>query len=95
MTSDSSMAIEITELTKWFGDRKVVSDVTFSVARSESVGLLGPNGAGKTTILRIIAGVLAQDSGQVVIGGIDVPLGARTQFGRLVTCRRGPHCIGT
>ncbi|MBN2208769.1 MAG: ABC transporter ATP-binding protein [Candidatus Coatesbacteria bacterium] len=66
------LGIEVTGLTKWYGDRRALWDVTFSVARSETVGLLGPNGAGKTTIMRIIAGLLAQDSGQVVIEGIDM-----------------------
>ncbi len=72
MKDDSSMAVEVTGVTKWYGDRKVLSDVTFDVRRSETVGLLGPNAAGKTTIIRIIAGVLAQDAGRVMIDGVDM-----------------------
>ena len=77
MTNDSSRAIEAIGLTKWYGDRRVLSDVAFDVGRSETVGLLGPNGAGKTTIIRIIAGVLAQDSGRVTIDGVDVSTGRK------------------
>jgi len=77
MTDDSSRAIEVTGLSKWYGDRQVLSDVAFDVGRSETVGLLGPNGAGKTTIIRIIAGVLAQDSGRVTIEGVDAAAGRK------------------
>jgi ABC-2 type transport system ATP-binding protein len=57
-------------LTRRFGSRTVVNDVSFEVARSEIVALLGPNGAGKTTTMRMLAGLIAPSSGSVAIGGV-------------------------
>ena len=57
-------------LTRRFGARTAVSDVTFEVARSEIVALLGPNGAGKTTTLRMLAGLIAPTSGSIAIDGV-------------------------
>jgi ABC-2 type transport system ATP-binding protein len=56
-------------LTKRYGDRVVVDDVSFRIERGETYGLLGPNGAGKTTTISMVCGLLARDSGEVVIGG--------------------------
>jgi sodium transport system ATP-binding protein len=61
-------------LSKSFGAVRAVQDVSLAVAAGEVVGLLGPNGAGKTTILRMIAGILAPDSGSVFIDGQDLAL---------------------
>ena len=52
--------IAATGLTRRFGLRTVVNDVTFEVGRGEIVALLGPNGAGKTTTLRMLAGLIAR-----------------------------------
>jgi len=57
-------------LTRRFGMRTVVSDVSFEVGRSEILALLGPNGAGKTTTLRMLAGLIAPTSGTIAIDGI-------------------------
>jgi ABC-2 type transport system ATP-binding protein len=57
-------------LTRRFGSRTVVNDVTLQVARGEIVALLGPNGAGKTTTLRMLAGLIAPTSGTVAIDGV-------------------------
>jgi ABC-2 type transport system ATP-binding protein len=62
--------IAATHLTRRFGSRTVVDDVTFTVSRSEIVALLGPNGAGKTTTLRMLAGLIAPTSGSVTIDGV-------------------------
>jgi ABC-2 type transport system ATP-binding protein len=62
--------ITAVHLTRRFGHRAVVDDVSFDVARSEIVALLGPNGAGKTTTLRMLAGLIAPTSGSVAIEGI-------------------------
>jgi ABC-2 type transport system ATP-binding protein len=59
-------------LTRRFGGRAVVDEVSFEVARSEIVALLGPNGAGKTTTMRMLAGLIAPTSGGVVINGISL-----------------------
>lgn len=57
--------IEINGLTKKFGKRKVVNDVTFNVNKGEIVGIIGNNGAGKTTLLRLLLDYLEPSSGEV------------------------------
>ena len=64
--------ITANRLTRRFGDRVVVDDVSFEVGRSEIVALLGPNGAGKTTILRMLGGLIAPTSGSVVIDRVQL-----------------------
>jgi ABC-2 type transport system ATP-binding protein len=64
--------IAATGLTRRFGSRAVVNDVTFNVSRGEIVALLGPNGAGKTTTLRMLAGLIAPTSGTVAIDGVQM-----------------------
>lgn len=54
---------------KRFGDRNVLADITFTVARGECFGIIGPNGSGKTTLLNLISGVLALDGGQILLDG--------------------------
>ena len=63
-------------LSRVFGDRLAVEDVTFDVAPGEIFGLLGPNGAGKTTTLRMVAGLIAPTSGEASVAG--VPLTRQT-----------------
>ncbi len=64
--------IAANRLTRRFGDRVVVDEVSFEVGRSEVVALLGPNGAGKTTILRMLGGLIAPTSGSVVVDGVQL-----------------------
>ena len=59
-------------LTKSFGDRVAVSDVSFEVGAGEVFGFLGPNGAGKTTTIRMLVGLARPDRGRVRIRGIDL-----------------------
>ncbi len=68
--------ISAQRLTRRFGSRTAVNDVTFEVGRSEIVALLGPNGAGKTTTLRMLAGLIAPTSGSIAVDG--VPLSRAT-----------------
>ncbi len=63
------MYIELKHINKAFGDFKASDDVSFGIEKGRLVGLLGPSGSGKTTILRIIAGLEHQDSGDVFING--------------------------
>ncbi len=63
-------AIEVSHLTKDFGGRTAVADVSFSVARGEVFGFLGPNGAGKTTIVRVLGTLIAPASGSATVAGI-------------------------
>jgi len=64
--------IEASHLTRQFGRTTAVSNVSFSIGRSEIVGLLGPNGAGKTTIMRMLSGYLEPTTGVVTIDGEDL-----------------------
>src|SRR5215510_12722442 len=58
--------IQLSDLTKSFGDRTLFDHVTWQVDDGDRVGLCGPNGAGKTTLLRILAGLDEADAGNVV-----------------------------
>lgn len=64
--------LQIENLSKSFGDKKVLKDVSFDVNNSEIVGFLGKNGAGKSTTMKIICGLLSADSGRVEICGHDI-----------------------
>lgn len=65
-------AIEVTQLTKRFGDVTAVDQLSFTVATGESLGLIGPNGAGKTTTIHLLLGLTAPTSGQARVFGLDV-----------------------
>src|ERR1700704_4052981 len=58
--------IQLSELTKSYGDRVLLDNVTWQIAPRERVGLCGPNGAGKTTLLRMMAGIDEPDSGAIL-----------------------------
>lgn len=78
--------IEVRNLTKFFGTKKAVDNISFKVEKGEILGFLGPNGAGKTTTMRIIAGFIPPSSGTAVIGGhdiIDDSFSARKMIGYL------------
>jgi ABC-2 type transport system ATP-binding protein len=66
------IAIEVKGLTKSFGARKVVDDLTLSVQRGRILGFLGPNGSGKTTTIRMLCGLLTPDSGEGRCLGYDI-----------------------
>lgn len=65
----SNTVLRVKNLTKRFGKRVAVNDVSFDVFEGEIFGFLGPNGAGKTTTLRMIAGLAKPDSGNILICG--------------------------
>ena len=65
-------AIEVSGLSKRFGDKLVVDDVALRVAEGEIVGFLGPNGSGKTTTIRLICGLLTPDAGRGTVLGFDL-----------------------
>ena len=75
--------IEVTGLTKRYGEFTAVHDLSFTVRPGEVMGLVGPNGAGKTTTLRCAAGIIPSTLGTVRIGGIDLaadPVAAKAQL---------------
>lgn len=65
--------IEVSHLTKRYGNHLAVDDVSFTVADGQICGLLGPNGAGKSTIMNILTGYLSATSGQVTVAGHPLP----------------------
>lgn len=64
--------VDISHLTKKFGQFTVVDDLSFSVQKGEVLGFLGPNGAGKSTTMKIISGFLAPTEGEVKVCGLDL-----------------------
>ncbi len=62
------LVAELTNVSKKFGERKVVSNFSCRIQRGDKIGLLGPNGAGKSTLLKIILGEMQTDSGEVKLG---------------------------
>jgi ABC-2 type transport system ATP-binding protein len=75
--------IELSHLTKKFGDLVAVDDLTLKVERGEFFALLGPNAAGKTTLVRVLAGLLKPSRGTARVAGFDVqtaPLEARRRL---------------
>ena len=78
--------IVVENLTKSFGPKLAVDNVSFSVRRGEVLGFLGPNGAGKSTSMRLITGYLPPSAGKVTVCGFDVvdePLKSRRKIGYL------------
>lgn len=65
------MSVEVTGLTKIYGQQKAVNNVSFNVAKGEVLGFLGPNGAGKSTTMKIITCFLPQTDGTVKVCGFD------------------------
>ena len=85
MKKDKTL-ISINGLTKFYGPKKAIEDVSFDVHHAEILGLLGPNGAGKSTTMQIICGVIAANNGSVNIAGhdiIDAPKKAKQNIGFL------------
>ena len=78
--------IEVSHLTKRYGNNLAVSDLTFTIEKGQIYGFLGPNGAGKSTTMNIMTGCLAASSGDVKIDGYDIfeqPLEAKKRIGYL------------
>jgi ABC-2 type transport system ATP-binding protein len=66
-----SAIIEVEHLTKKYGSKRGITDVSFSVEEGEAFGFLGPNGAGKTTTMRLLMALLRSDAGSARIAGLD------------------------
>jgi ABC-2 type transport system ATP-binding protein len=71
-TPPPDIAIDVEGLTKSFGGRKVVQDLSMQVKRGSIYGFLGPNGSGKTTTIRMLCGLLTPDSGEGTCLGYDI-----------------------
>jgi ABC-2 type transport system ATP-binding protein len=79
MNGEAQPVLEVTALTKRYGDQPALSDVSFAVRNGEVLGLIGPNGAGKTTPLESIAGLLPVDSGRIFWCGRPLPVQRRRE----------------
>src|SRR5438093_11309612 len=102
--------IQLSNLTKTFGDRVLLDDVTWQIDDRERVGLCGPNGAGKTTLLKMMAGLEEPDSGAILkpsaltVGylpqdglthaGRTVFGEAASAFGELLSIKAQMHALG-
>ena len=64
--------LEVKNLNKYFGNKQVLKDVSFELKEGEILGFIGPNGAGKTTTIKLILGLQAIGSGEVLINGFDI-----------------------
>ena len=75
--------LNIQHLTKTYGDKKAVDDLSLHIRPGEVYGFIGHNGAGKTTTLKAVAGILPFDAGEITIGGVSVredPLACKRQL---------------
>ena len=80
------MSILVKDLTKKYGTQLALSEVSFSLGKSEIVGLLGPNGAGKSTCMKILSGYISEFGGEAEVAGHDVrrePQTSRRKLGYL------------
>lgn len=77
------MMIEVKNLTKYYGSKLGVEDISFSIEKGEIVGLLGPNGAGKSTIMKMINGYFPPTSGTITVDGFDVVENPREAAARI------------
>ena len=78
--------IKVENLTKNFGPKIAVNDVSFNVERGEVLGFLGPNGAGKSTTMRMVTGFIPPTAGRITVGGNDMlanPIPAKRLIGYL------------
>jgi ABC-2 type transport system ATP-binding protein len=78
--------IKVEQLSKAFGPKLAVNDVSFTVERGEVLGFLGPNGAGKSTTMRMVTGFIPPTAGKISVGGYDVlaqPIPAKRLIGYL------------
>ncbi len=80
------MSIEVSQLTKVYGEQKALDNISLQVKSGEVVGLLGPNGAGKSTLMKIITCFIPPSAGAVTVNGFDInesPLEIKKQVGYL------------
>ncbi len=80
------MSIQLTSISKTYGEQKAVNEISFSATKGEIVGFLGPNGAGKSTTMKILTGFIKPTAGTVLVNDIDVivnPIEAQKHIGYL------------
>lgn len=72
MNTNSPSILSIKNISKTYGEKSVVKDVTFEVQSGQVVGLLGPNGAGKTTSFYMVVGLVKSDSGSITLNHLEI-----------------------
>ena len=78
--------LEVTNLSKRYGQKQAIDGISFSIRQGEAVGFLGVNGAGKSTTMNILTGYLSATEGQAIIDGFDIlenPTEAKKKIGYL------------
>jgi len=81
-----TMSLQITNLTKKFGEQTALNNINLSIEKNEIVGLLGPNGAGKSTLMKSITGVVKIDEGEILFNDKDItqyPIESKKNIGFL------------
>lgn len=68
----SSRVIAVRDLSRFFGNRRVLKDIDLDINRGETVVIFGPNGAGKTTLIKILATIMSPSSGHITVNGLDL-----------------------
>ena len=89
-----STIIDVAGLTKWYGKRRGIEEVSFVVSEGETFGFLGPNGAGKTTTIRVLLGLLKPTAGRASIFGLDAWSDAPPIHRRLAFLGSDPGYLG-
>ena len=80
------MSLQLQNVSKFYGDQKVLDAITFNISKGEIIGLLGPNGSGKSTLMKIITSFVKPDSGIIEVCGIDIKadsIATRNKIGHL------------
>ena len=70
----NNFVIKVSNLVKFFDEKKIIKDISFSISENSIVGILGKNGAGKTTLLGMLMGLISPSSGKIEILGKDLHL---------------------
>ena len=84
--------LDIQHLTKTYGEKKAVDDLSLRIAPGEIYGFIGHNGAGKTTTLKAAVGILQFDAGDIFIGGKSIRTDPSAASGSWPTSRTTPTC---
>lgn len=87
-------SVEVSGLTKRYGQKTTVSDVSFHIEQGETFVLLGPNGAGKSTVVEILEGSRRRSSGEVSVLGVDPETGSREFRSRIGIVQQAPGDLG-
>src|SRR5215831_6409354 len=80
VAEQAPIVLQVTALTKRYGDQVALADITLTIRAGEILGLIGPNGAGKTTLLEALAGVLPADAATILWRGTPLPSARRREI---------------